>query len=433
MSLPTLAGGVARARALLLVLAVCIAGCGGADRITAVSDDLPPAAAATPAPTFTSSFAGGIPFGTFALPKHEFGELYNGGLSVIWPKFLLAELAEIKARGGRVVLSLTGNEKYYKDRNGHFSISRWKERVAEYRNVDFSSYIEDGTIIGHYLIDEPNDAHNWNGEPVSGPIVEELAAFSKQLWPGMATIVRVDPGYLARWSAPYRHLDAAWAQYVTRKGTAQDYIKRNIADAQKLGLALLTGLNIRKGADGGREMSARLIESAGRTILEESYPCAFISWQYDARYLARSDIRAAMESLAPRARARSSQSCHRGNREVPPAPEEGEGEHDGEDGGDGEENEEPPSLPNTRDIQLTLTTYVENGRQYLRLSWTGAAGATVDVYRNDVLRESTRNDGKYIRAPQFRGTTAYEYRICEQGSSICSNTVTATRTGLASR
>src|SRR5918992_1229765 len=230
-----LAGGVARARALLLVLVVCLAGCDAPDRITG-SEDIPPPVATVPAPLFSGSFAGGIPFGTFALPSREFGELYNGGLSVIWPKFLLEQLAEIKARGGRVVLSLTGNERYYKDRDGHFSLSRWKERVDAYRGVDFSSYIEDGTIIGHYLIDEPNDAYNWNGKPVPGPVVEEMAAYSKRLWPGMATIVRVDPGYLAGWSGPYRHLDAAWAQYVTRKGTARNYIKRNIADAQKLGL-----------------------------------------------------------------------------------------------------------------------------------------------------------------------------------------------------
>ena len=425
-----LAGGVARARALPLVLAVCLAGCDAPDRITGSDNLLPPGSA-----SFSGSFAGGIPFGTFALPKNEFGELYNGGLSIIWPKFLLAELAEIKARGGRVVLSLTGNENYYKDGDGHFSLSRWKERVDAYRGVDFSSYIEDGTIIGHYLIDEPNDAYNWNGKPVPGPVVEEMAAYSKQLWPGMATIVRVDPGYLAGWSAPYRHLDAAWAQYVTRKGTAEDYIRRNIADAQRLGLALLTGLNIRKGAPGGTEMSASLIESAGSTILKESYPCAFISWQYDARYLSRSDIRGAMQSLAPRARSRSSKSCHRQSREVPPPAEPGEGEDDDDDGDDdGEDNEgEPPSLPDTREIQLTLTTYTVNGRQHLRLNWSGASGTMVDVYRNGALRESTRNDGKYIRAPQFRGTTAYDFRICEQGTSICSNTVTAARIRSASR
>jgi hypothetical protein len=90
---------------------------------------------------------------------------------------------------------------------------------------------------------------------------------------------------------------------------------------------------------------------------------------------------------------------------------------------------ESASLPGSRDIQLTLTTYAHNGRQHLRLKWTGASGALVDVYRNGASMGSTLNDGNTVRAPQPRRTTAYEYRVCEHGTSICSNSVTATFTG----
>jgi hypothetical protein len=425
-SLRALAGG-ARAQSLPLVVAICIAGCDGADRLTRNSEDLPQPPAAVPAPSFNGSFAGGIPFGAFALPTHKFGTPFNGGLRVIWPKYLLKELAQIKARGGKVVLSLTGPEHYYQDKHRHFSLSRWKELVDEYRKVDFSSYIEDGTIIGHYLIDEPNDAFNWNGKLVPGSVIEQMAAYSKQFWPGMATIVRVDPDYLKPW-APYRALDAAWAQYVTRKGTPQDYIRRNIADAKEMGLALVTGLNIKKGERGAKPMTAALIKSAGRTILEESYPCAFISWQYDEKLLGRPDVRAAMQTLASRARARSSKSCHRGGREVPPPPDEGEDDDDDDEG----ENEKPPSGPDSRGIRLTHTSFRQNGRQFLRLNWTGAAGATVDVYREGSFYESTKNDGQYVRAPHRRRSTKYEYRVCQRGTRICSNSVTVPIPGTGS-
>ena len=291
-----------RFRALPLVaLAGGIMACESPERLTSTSE-----------PLFSNDFAGGIPFGTFALPTSAMGDLFNGAMRNIGPKLLLKELAEIKDRGGKVVLMFAGNQRHYKGSDGRFSFSKWQERVDRFRGVNFSSYIEDGTIIGHYLIDEPNDDFNWGGQPVTGSMVEQMAAYSKQLWPQMGTIVRVEPGYLGQTGGPYQYLDAAWAQYVTRKGTASEYLRRNVADAERLNLGLIIGLNVRAGGPRRSEMTSSLIESAGSTFLEDPYPCAFISWQYNEKYLARPDIRAAMEGLSAKARAHSAQSCQGG-------------------------------------------------------------------------------------------------------------------------
>jgi hypothetical protein len=350
------------------------------------------------APEFATSFVGGIPFGTFALPTGELGSTYNGTLRVIDPSALVSELAAIKARGGRVVLSLTGNERHYLDGSGHFSMNLWKQRVDRYRNININSFIEDGTIIGHYLIDEPNDAVNWGGQPVTGSAVEAMAVYSKQIWPKMATIVRVDPGYLIPWG-PYRALDAAWAQYVTWKGTPQDYINRNIADAQKLGLMLVSGLNIIRGGPGGTTMTASLVQSAGQTILAESYACAFLSWQYNENYLSRTDINSAMSRLSQMARDHVARSCARSGTVT------------------------PPPLPGISGIVLEAATVLRDGRQVISLTWAGAAGAQVDIYRDGIKRRTTANDGKAISAP---GPGTYEFRVCEAGQTRCSNRVSAT-------
>ena len=71
---------------------------------------------------------------------------------------------------------------------------------------------KDGTIIGHYLIDEPSRSSRWGGKPISQRTLEEMAGYSKQLWPGMSTLVRVVPSWLTSASVTYRHLDAGWAQ-----------------------------------------------------------------------------------------------------------------------------------------------------------------------------------------------------------------------------
>ena len=255
----------------------------------------------------TASFSGGIPFGLSAQPSSAYGSLFNGALQNNWPSYLLDQLAAIKSRGGKVALMFAGNEKYYKDGNGHFSLTLWKQRIDRFKGVNFSSYVSDGTIIGHYMIDEPNDPANWNGQPVPPSTLDQMGQYSKQLWPNLPTIVRTEPHYFT--SNP-KYVDAAWAQYLARRGDVNDYIKRNVADAQARGLALVVGLNVIKGGTpNGTKMTASQVKSFGSALLSSSYPCAFISWLYSTDYLSGSGVKTAMQALRDKAESRSAKTC----------------------------------------------------------------------------------------------------------------------------
>jgi hypothetical protein len=308
-----LARRAARFRAVAAISLLLAASACDEDRLGPVDTEAVPTATAddqTDSPMNASvSFAGGIPIGTFGQPNHAFGSLYNGAKLTLETWELLNKLAVIKSRGGKVVLMFAGNSRHFVDGSGHFDFNKWKARVDRFRRINFSSYIKDGTIIGHYLMDEPNDPTNWNGRPVPPSTVEEMAKYSKQIWPNLATIVRTESSYLARWSGTYRYLDAAWAQYVHRKGDVDDFISRNIADAKRKGLALVVGLNILKGGPNLAPMTASQVKSWGSRLLSTSYPCAFISWQYDAIYLSSSSIKEAMSGLRSKAQNRSSKSC----------------------------------------------------------------------------------------------------------------------------
>ena len=253
-------------------------------------------AAPTDAPVASASFAGGIPIGLSAQPNELFNGTYNGALRNIYPQYLLRDLAAIKARGGRVVLNLAGGMSRYTNRDGDFSMTEWKEQVARFRNVNFSSYVRDGTIIGHYLIDEPHHADKYGGSAVTGSQLEEMARYSKSLYPSMATIARTFPEYLAKWG-PYRYLDAAWAPYVHRFGDPRRFIEHHVSIAKREGLALVVGLNVLRGGPNKNPMSASQVREWGSVLLSSSYPCAFISWKYDRQYLDRSGIREAMNTL----------------------------------------------------------------------------------------------------------------------------------------
>ncbi|HKP49631.1 MAG TPA: hypothetical protein VJU17_06410, partial [Gemmatimonadales bacterium] len=363
-----------------------------------------PVPTSTSAPSFSSTFAGGIPFGTFAQPTEAFGSVLNGGKMNISPDLMLKTLAEIKARGGRVILAMAGSESYYKDAQGHFSFSLWKERVNRFRGVNLSSYVADGTVIGTYLIDEPNDPSNWNGEPIPGSMLEEMAKYSKSIWPTMNTIVRTQATYLDNFSTTYKYLDAAWAQYAERFGDPKAFLAANVAAAKNKGLALVTGLNISMGTTGKTELSAKQIESWGSALLADSYPCAFISWQYREAYMSRTDIRAAMASLAQKARSHAARAC--GSGVVVDSPDD----------------PPPTTLPGVSGVALKVTSTIQDRIRYNVLTWSGAAGASVVVHRNSTLSRTIENDGRWRNHPKSSGQ--YTYWICETGTSRCSNKVT---------
>jgi hypothetical protein len=388
----------------LLAMVLAFGACDRENPTEPVSGDPVTATPFHPSPAFSTTFSGGIPFGTFHQPTSTLGGPYNGVLRNISAGSLLEELAAIRARGAKVVLTLAGSPKYYTTDEGYFDLGKWKARVDRYRGVNFSEYVRNGTIIGHYMIDEPNDESNWGGRLVPPAVLEDMARYSKQIWPNMATIVRVGPEYLTKYSGEYRYLDAAWAQYLSRRGDPGEYIRESVADAQRKGLALIIGINILDGGNLSRaSVSASQLESWGSALLSSTYPCAFLSWQYDRNYMEQAGIQRAMAVLSEKARNRPTKSCL----------------------ASGSSAEEPlPSAPPTEDQPIRLSAVYwagETEKHPVPLSWTGAIGSTVDIYREGRFRRSTENDGRdriYVD-PAVRST--FRVKICETGSTRCSN------------
>jgi hypothetical protein len=279
-------------------------------------DGIDAAASAAPvALASSSSFRGGMPFGLTQTPKEQYGK-FSGALSNPGPRNLLAYLAAARRTGTRVMLVFSGNERHFKNGKS-FSLEKWKARVNRYRGINFSSYIKDGTIIGHRLIDEPHDPSNWGGRAVSRVEVEAMAKYSKFLWPTMPTIARAWPAYLRGYN--YRYLDAGWAQYLDRLGNVSTFLNNNVRDSKSAGLALVVGLNQLTGGarQGGIRgfirdkyaMSGSQLKAWGSVLLSDQYACAFLNWMYHPRYMSRPDVKAALSYLAGKARGRSTKSC----------------------------------------------------------------------------------------------------------------------------
>jgi hypothetical protein len=291
---------------LLALLLLAGLGCESSDRISSTTAD-----EGLDAPlSFAPASVSGIPFGSFAQPLSLYGPIYTGGhLNPEKPEYLLSRLATIRAAHGRVVLALVGAPPNYINADGTFNFDLWKGRLDRYTGTDFSSYLADGTIVGNFLIDQPSCSTCWGGQAISQETVEAMAQYSKTLWPDMLTITRSDPTWLKEFPGEYGSLDAGWAQYVMRKGDVNTYLADNVAAAQSKGLGLIVGLNVLNGGLDQENLTASQLKNFGSVLLGSSYPCAFISWKYDAAYFSRTDIKSALELLSRKAKRHARTSC----------------------------------------------------------------------------------------------------------------------------
>ncbi len=236
------------------------------------------------------------------------------------PDNIISQLSGARAKGGRVVVKLCkGRDEYVKNPDGTFSLTKWKALVDRYKKVNLGPYIADGTIIGHYLIDEPHRASRWGGKAISPATLEAMAKHSKANWPTMTTIVRVVPSWLASSSVNYVYLDAGWTQYTAGKGNAATWVASEVAAAKRKGLGLVVGLNVLDGGNGSSKiagwtkgkwaMSGSELRSYGGAMLAQSHACGFFNWTHDVQYYGRADIKSAMADLSAKARAHTKTSC----------------------------------------------------------------------------------------------------------------------------
>jgi hypothetical protein len=286
-------------------------------------DSLPPGDT-TGILTATASAHPGIPFGNYNMLSKYLTTVYNGTMQGLEPSWLMAELVTARAKGGRLILKLVGGrDSRTKNADGTFSLSMWKALVDKFKPLNLSSYINDGTLMGVFLVDEPHNTSKWGGKAIPHSTVEAMAKHTKLIWPTLTTFVRARPSWLAQSSITYTYLDAGWFQYEANYMgdiSAATTKEINAAKTKRLGIAV--GLNILNGGNGSSgirgplsgkyKMSATEIRNYGTVLLNQTYSCGFFNWTYiegGAEYMARTDIKSAMSYLSNKAKYHVKTSC----------------------------------------------------------------------------------------------------------------------------
>ena len=101
------------------------------------------------------------------MPPERFADFSATTYTATDPDTLMRDLETARRANVRLFISFTGNQKNFQTSSGGFDMAKWKQRMDRFRGLDLAPYIEEETIAGHLLLDEPYDKINWHGKPVS--------------------------------------------------------------------------------------------------------------------------------------------------------------------------------------------------------------------------------------------------------------------------
>ena len=242
--------------------------------------------------------------------------------------------------GARVIIRVTGgNGNFQTNGDRTFVLSKWKQRFADnVGHMDMGPYLADGTLVGHYAIDEPfADFDNMN----SG-FLEDICEYQKDFagWGDVPCLIREKNTKLHEKrpaGGTYQWVDAGWAaisdhHYDNEYGFDMGaYFRDNLAKGASAGLGMMYGFNL---INGGREdlsgcthlsgdhncaMRASEIRQLADTLaaIGQDKACGVSGWEVDAtsgsperNYFFRTDIQDALEYLYTKVRGLRPSGCN---------------------------------------------------------------------------------------------------------------------------
>lgn len=249
-----------------------------------------------------------IPFGPQNIPDANMGPPYSGTFNSS-PQLadIVASLDQAKAYGWKVLVHLAGARQAFQNPDMSFSPSLFDARLTPWEGV-IDPYIADGTIIGHVLIDEPQDASNWDlTNPVPYADIDAAAQSSKSRWPTMPTGVGSN-GCFLKSGAPYTYLNF-YVRPLTDKAfvgtddcghhsdTVTQWMTFEKADAVSANLRLGITINI-PNTNGFGQLDATTLQAYGTEIVVDPAVFFLSIYTWDASYFAQADVAAAVNVIA---------------------------------------------------------------------------------------------------------------------------------------
>jgi hypothetical protein len=198
--------------------------------------------------------------------------------------------------------------------DGRFSVDAANRTIDRYaRELPRDTLVKyRSTILGFNLADDYGCRRCWGGEPITQAEIAEWATYARSKLPGVPLGVRVVPEWVGRNASLAPLIDYAWAQYHTRKGGPKEFYDEAAAAAEKMGIKVVMGVNVKDCYGVGTDpCTPEDLVRLGRMALSHPASCAFINWRYDEETWKRADIREVWQGLVKLARERGPAECRR--------------------------------------------------------------------------------------------------------------------------
>jgi hypothetical protein len=245
------------------------------------------------------------PFGNHNVEAEGYA-YWDCGMLRMTPASVVNLISKARAAGTKLMLSC-GPEAGWLDGSGRFSYDRWNvQMTALYTDARAREAIEDGvtdgTVFAHYVIDEPFHLTRY-GVPIPFATVERMMQRSKELFPAMRTLTRVDPTDV-RYTRAMVGLDCMWAEYSLARGPIDSYLSTRIAAAENFGHELVLGIHYKhfEGPAGPdpryiRPDELRHIGFKMATASANPVVVAMHGWRNEAGLVAQSGFLAALKEV----------------------------------------------------------------------------------------------------------------------------------------
>lgn len=288
---------------------------------------------------------GGVPYGpyhlmnsytTYAWGPAPFTASLNGNT---FPSGVIRQIDAARAKGQKLMLSLTDGFRSHYMTDGKFDIVKWKARMNGYNTTAIKAAVArgvtDGTIIGNQVINEPN-VSGWGGN-INKAVVDQLCAHVKKILPTLPA-----GPVVVHWWRPterYRVCDFiidqyGWTQQSMGPGTpggkGNVTLWRDAALTQvaKEGIKIAFSMNLLGGGTkiagcpvpttGGPysstnssvcRMTSTQVREWGRALGPSG--CAMFMWKYEATFWSKSANVQAFKDVATTLATSPKRSCRR--------------------------------------------------------------------------------------------------------------------------
>jgi hypothetical protein len=318
----------------------------GSYRIIATSGSLADTSSLTVTSPLGSGPAAGIPYGPFGSfatttqlkPNTETFTLTLGPTTA---SNIVTLLAAARAAKIKMILAMTGGSHSNYLTDGVFDYTKWKAKMDTYNTAAIrdavAKAVADGTILGNFVMDEPNvsgggDGNTWGPKgTMTKARVDGMCGYVKAMFPTLPVGVAHNHNTFEP-DQSYTVCEFLIDQYAYRKGSVTTFRDEGLALGQRDNIAIIFSLNTLSGGiqaardglwycdpetTGGRgtfdptcRMTPEQIREFGRVLGPAG--CALLMWRYDDVMMQDLEYQRAFRDVAAMLATAPAKSCSRG-------------------------------------------------------------------------------------------------------------------------